>query len=114
MPETEFPVVTICGSMRFYDRMIKVAERLTAEGVVVLMPFVTIAAAGQGDEFKAALDRMHRQKIDMADHIVVVTDPDHPYIGESTNGEIQYAAATGKAITWALEPSLTGQAVSDV
>jgi hypothetical protein len=99
----EFKTAAVCGSMRFYDRMIKVAERLTSEGVVVLMPFVTVQAADQGDEFKHMLDRMHKQKIDMSDHIVVVTDADKPYVGDSTNSEIQYAAKHGKAITWALE-----------
>lgn len=99
----EFKTATICGSMRFYDRMLKVAERLTGEGVVVLMPFVTVQEADQGEEFKAMLDRMHKRKIDMSDHIVVVTDADKPYIGESTNNEIQYAAKAEKPIRWALE-----------
>lgn len=102
----EFQVATICGSMRFYDRMLKVAERLTGEGIVVLMPFVTVAAADQGDEFKQMLDRMHKQKIDMADLVVVVTDADNEYYGESTRGEIQYATDHGKPVNWALEPAV--------
>jgi hypothetical protein len=105
MTTNEFPVATICGSMRFYDRMIKVAERLTGQGTVVLMPFVTVDEASQGDDFKVMLDAMHRRKIDMSSHIVVVTDPESVYVGESTNNEIQYAATTGKRIEWALEPS---------
>lgn len=99
----EFQVATICGSMRFYDRMIKVAEVYTAAGVVVLMPFVTVAAADQGDDLKATLDRMHRQKIDMADIVIVVTDPDTQYVGESTRGEIEYAESKGKPVHWQLE-----------
>lgn len=103
VPPREFRVATICGSMRFYDRMLKVAERLTAEGVVVLMPFVTVAAVDQGDEFKAALDRMHRQKIDMSDRVVVVTDPETRYVGDSTRSEIDYADSLHKPVDWALE-----------
>jgi nucleoside 2-deoxyribosyltransferase len=100
----EFKVVTICGSMRYYDRMIKVAEYYTAAGSVVLMPFVTIAADKQTDsEAKAMLDRMHRQKIDMADAVAVVTDPETQYYGESTADEICYAENHGKAVLWALE-----------
>lgn len=103
-PAREFKVVTICGSMRFYDRMIKVAEHYTAAGSVVLMPFVTIAADEQADsDAKAMLDRMHRQKIDMADAIVVVTDPETRYVGESTRGEIDYAEAEQKPVLWQLE-----------
>jgi len=100
----EFKVATICGSMRFYDRMLKVAEHYTAAGAVVLMPFVTIAADEQADsEAKAMLDRMHRQKIDMADLVIIVTDPETQYVGESTRGEIEYAESNGKTVTWQLE-----------
>lgn len=100
----EFKVVTICGSMRFYDRMIKVAEYYTAAGSVVLMPFVTIAADEQADsEARAMLDRMHRQKIDMADAIVVVVDAEAQYYGESTHGEIEYAERTHKQVLWSVE-----------
>lgn len=98
-----FPVVTICGSMRFYNRMLKAAERLTAQGNIVLMPFVTTADTDRGHELKTMLDEMHRRKIDLAEMIVVVTDPDTMYIGESTNAEIQYANDNGKHIHWALE-----------
>lgn len=104
----EFKVTTICGSMRFYDRMLKVAERLTAEGHVVLMPFVTIAADQQHDsEAKVMLDRMHRQKIDMADVVVVVTDPETRYVGDSTRSEIQYAERNHKGVVWQLEQETT-------
>jgi hypothetical protein len=100
----EFKTATICGSMRFYDQMLKVAERLTAAGHVVLMPFVTIAADQQGDsEAKVMLDRMHRQKIDMADVVVVVTDPETQYVGDSTRSEIEYAEQNRKDVLWQLE-----------
>lgn len=104
----EFKVVTICGSMRFYDRMIKVAEHYTAAGSVVLMPFVTIAADEQADnDAKAMLDRMHRQKIDMADAVIVVTDPETQYVGDSTRAEIEYAEADRKAVVWQMEGPVT-------
>lgn len=104
VPPREFKVATICGSMRFYDRMLKVAEHYTAAGAVVLMPFVTIAADEQADsDAKAMLDKMHRQKIDMADLVVIVTDPETQYVGDSTRGEIEYAESTGKTVTWQLE-----------
>lgn len=103
-PVREFKVVTICGSMRYYDRMLKVAEHFTAAGSVVLMPFVTIAADQQADsDAKVMLDRMHRQKIDMADAIIVVTDPETRYVGDSTRGEIEYAETERKQVLWQFE-----------
>lgn len=99
----EFKVATICGSMRFYDRMVKVAEYYTAAGSVVLMPFVAVAPDDQDGEHKAMLDRMHRQKIDMADLIIVVTDPETQYVGDSTRAEIEYAEASRKPVHWQLE-----------
>lgn len=90
----EFPVVTICGSMRFYPLMLKEAERLTAQGCIVLLPFVT-----KGTDVDAAmLDKMHRAKMDMADRIVVVVGPAF-YIGYSTAGEVEYAKYKGMSVS---------------
>lgn len=84
----EFPVVTICGSMRFYPLMLKEAERLTAQGCIVLLPFVTKGAAVDA----AMLDKMHRVKMDMADRIVFVIGR-YFYMGESTTAEWDYASS---------------------
>lgn len=89
-------VVTVCGSMRFYSLMLRVAEHLTAEGVIVLMPFVSVHEKDQGGQCKRMLDKLHRDKIDMSDAIAVVTD-ESGYYGESTSGEIIYAHETGKS-----------------
>lgn len=92
--------VTVCGSMRFFPHMVQVATDETVAGRIVLLPFVVIRPDRQLDNrVKAELDVLHRHKIDAADHILVVTDHTG-YIGESTRGEIEYAAARGK---WAGE-----------
>lgn len=84
----KYPVITICGSMRYYDDMLKAAETLTAHGYVVLMPFVADYADGQPeDDRKVMLDEMHRQKIDMSDAIVIIGE----HRGESTVRESNYA-----------------------
>ena len=87
-------VVTVCGSMRFFDRMLALASAETAAGCVVLAPFVVLAAEDQREqsEHKAMLDELHRRKIDMSDRVVVVTD-EHRYLGPSTLAEIAYAHA---------------------
>lgn len=98
--EHPFPIRTICGSMRYYDQMIEIAQRETANGVIILMPFVAgYAGAVETDERKEMLDRMHFAKIDMSDAIIVVGI----HIGESTQSEIAYAERTGKTVLyWAL------------
>ena len=96
--------VTICGSMRFYEQMLHVAERLTLEGWIVLMPFVRKDAAmtnGTGHPGNVAekLDELHRRKIDLSRQIVVVSD-ETGYIGDSTRSEIVYAGKTGKGVVY--------------
>mgnify|MGYP000662071915 CR=1 FL=1 len=89
------PIVTICGSMKFFDQMLQVAADETAAGNIVLAPFSVVASDEQGSEFKAMLDRMHFEKIDMAERIIVVTNQ-HGYTGMSTKREMAYAIAQGK------------------
>ena len=88
-------VVCICGSMRFFDQMLEVAADETARGRIVLAPFSVVAPEHQGSEFKAMLDRLHREKIDMSEEVIVVTNQ-HGYIGTSTRAEMVYAAQRGK------------------
>lgn len=101
MVRRRYKTVVICGSMRFYDQMIDAAQELSLMGYVVLMPFVRFSGEEQQlSEAKKMLDDMHYQKIDMAHHVVVVTDKSQ-YIGESTGNEIQYAQSKGKeAYIW--------------
>ncbi|WP_228819255.1 hypothetical protein [Nocardia transvalensis] len=90
--------------MRFFEQMLEESARLTAAGIIVLAPFCVVAPEDQTGEKKVLLDELHRRKIDMSDRIVVVTD-DTLYCGESTSAEIDYAAAHGKAIEWAVHPA---------
>lgn len=91
-------VVTICGSTRFRAEMTAANRDLTLAGCIVLAPGVF---GHDGDEMteqqKVDLDRLHFQKIDMADAVFVVNPGG--YIGESTRREIVYARRQGKRIT---------------
>jgi hypothetical protein len=93
------PIVCICGSTRFRAEIACVNRQLTLEGKIVLAPGVF---AHDGDalteEEKERLDRLHLEKIDLADEVVVV-DPGG-YIGESTRKEIEYAARCKKPVTY--------------
>lgn len=92
----KYNVITICGSMRFYNIMLKAAEELTTVQYIVLMPHVTKGVSNSTIS-EEELDRLHRAKIDMSDGILVVTGPDD-YIGDSTSQEIAYAESTDKPI----------------
>ena len=94
---SEYPIVTICGSMRFYEFMLQRAEELTAEGKIVLMPFVT--KSGRPAVSPEMLDEMHRRKIDLSSEIEVITGFTG-YVGQSTAGEIEYARKNDKGVTY--------------
>lgn len=93
-------VVTLCGSMRFFDRMLTVAAELTANGAIVLAPFCVIPSEQQGDEIKAALDGLHRDKIKLATRRIVVVADESGYIGDSTRSEIDYAESIGRTVEY--------------
>lgn len=103
----DFPVVTLCGSMRFYKHILGKAEELTFQGWIVLSPFVTIAPEFQISGDKLMLDEIHFAKIDKAEAIYVV-NPDG-YIGESTRREIGYAREQGKRVMFMVCPKCRGR-----
>lgn len=102
-----FPVVTICGSMKFYDRMLEVAQSHTSTGFIVLMPHdASLTGIANKDATKQGrmLDEMHRAKIRMSGSIYVVNTDG--YIGESTAREIAYATELGLPIAYDFDDQL--------
>jgi hypothetical protein len=94
-------VVVLCGSMRFADEMAEVAITESVAGALVLKPDCNMklphrlwADPVEAEALKVRLDDQHRQKIRLADRVVVVGD----YAGDSTRGEIAYARQTGKPV----------------
>ena len=97
----KYEVITLCGSTRFKDAFMEAQKRLTLDGNIVIS--VGLFGHSGDDEVwtegtKEMLDDMHKRKIDMADEIFVINVGS--YIGSSTRSEIEYAMATGKAITY--------------
>lgn len=99
--ERDFKVITLCGSTRFKNQFLEQQKRLTLEGNVV----ISVGLFGHsGDEevwkpgTEEMLDKMHLQKIDMADEIFVINVGG--YIGESTRREIAYAESKGKIVKY--------------
>jgi hypothetical protein len=109
VPLLAFKIVTLCGSTWFKDEINAVNARLTMQGNLV----ISLGVFGHvdipdhdwttgGNAEKVMLDELHRRKIDLADEIYVVNVGG--YIGDSTRGEIQYARAHGKIVSYLVEP----------
>lgn len=94
-----FNVWTICGSMRFFDEMLAMAESQSRLGNIILMPFCVFNTSEQlGNPTKTMLDVMHFAKIDLSVGIIVVCPTG--YRGDSTRREIAYAYKTGKYVRY--------------
>ncbi|WP_327259997.1 hypothetical protein [Streptomyces sp. NBC_01240] len=94
-------VVVLCGSMRFAAEMTEVAIEQSVIGALVLKPDCNMkvehplwADPVEAEALKVCLDDQHRQKIRLADRVIVVGD----YIGDSTRAEIAYARELGKPV----------------
>lgn len=97
----DYPVITLCGSTRFREEFERLDAELTLAGHVVLTPTALEPSTELTEEERARLGRIHRQKIAMADEILVVNVGD--YVGESTRREIGHARSCGVVVNF-LEP----------
>ncbi len=94
-------IICLCGSTRFFDHFRQANLKLTCADWIVLSIGIDTKSDSQLQEAgikvdKEQLDRLHHEKIALAQAIMVI-DIDG-YIGESTRKEIEHAAQTGKAI----------------
>lgn len=96
-------MVVLCGSMRFWNEMQDAAVTESLAGNMVLAPFVNMkkpdprwAAEADAERIKTDLDRLHFEKINASDEVLVVCPGG--YIGESTRREIEHATAVGKPV----------------
>jgi cell division protein FtsB len=94
------PVVCLCGSTKFKAEFEEAERTETRAGRIVL----TVGFFGHADglvftpEQKAALDELHKRKIDLADEVLVLNVGG--YIGNSTRSEIDYAVQRGKVVRY--------------
>lgn len=96
-------VITMCGSLKYMNKIMEHSEKLQLEGNCVLSIIYPTHEDKDHytDEQVDLLDILHKQKIDMSDAIFVVNV--NGYIGNSTRSEIEYAVQTGKEVIY-LEP----------
>ena len=90
-------IVTICGSLRFFDRIQETAERLELEnGWIVFTPIPHTLDRELKSGEKQLLGDIHKAKIDLSHAIFVVNVGG--YIGDAVRKEIEYAKELGKEI----------------
>lgn len=94
-------IICLCGSTKFYQLFDEMNYWLTIRDYIVL----SIGCHSKSDysigieeimNHKTMLDRLHKEKIAMADAILVLDK--NAYVGESTRSEIEYAKKLGKPI----------------
>lgn len=99
-------IVCLCGSTRFWKTFQDEGLRLTLEGKIVLSIGIcspdseTLAHSTdiEGIKIKQNLDKLHLNKISLADEILVLNVG--RYIGESTRNEIAWAIVQNKIIKY--------------
>ena len=91
-------VITICGSLKYKDEMMRIAQKLSFDGNCVLTPVYPVGDKKPTEDELKILKEAHFKRIEMSDEIFVV-DVDG-YIGDSTRLEIEYAEKFGKDIKY--------------
>lgn len=102
-------IITLSGSLRFWNTILEVACNLSAEGILVLAPFKDPREDDLPKEAKIMHDELHYQRIDMSDELYVVNAKDYSgenYIGNSTKNEILYAMGSNKPISFLNKPGV--------
>lgn len=96
---TKPKIVCLCGPVKFeaYFKLANLREGL--RGNVVVMPLLGLKQAHA--EAREALRHLHRQKIEMADEILVLNVGG--YLGADTKEEVEYARSLGKKLRWYAE-----------
>lgn len=93
-------VITVCGSYKFKKEMIEITEKMALKGNCMLTP-IELSRPKKEDyteEEAKMIDKMHKEKIKLADAILVVNVDG--YIGSSTKSEIEYAKSFNKEVLY--------------
>jgi len=90
-------IITICGSLKFQQEMMTMAEKMTFLGHCVITPIFPISQnISHTPEQLQKLKNAHLQRIDISDAILVINV--NNYIGDSTRLEIDYAKQHNKQV----------------
>ena len=92
-------VITICGSLKFQDEIMKVAKKMALDGNCILTPtYLELENIQITEEQLTKLKEAHFKRIELSDAILVVNI--NNYIGNSTSLEIEYAKKLKKEIIY--------------
>ena len=83
-------IITVCGSLRFMKEIMEITEKMDLQGNCMLSIIYPTKPT--------KVDKMHRERIKLADAILVVNVDN--YIGTSTKNEIEFAKSLGKEIIY--------------
>lgn len=93
-------IITLCGSLKFKDKMMEVAEKMELLGNCVITPIFSMKT-NKDDFTKEELEilgAMHKEKIRISDAILIINVDG--YIGASTKSEIEFAESLHKEILY--------------
>lgn len=90
-------IVTLCGSMKFKDKMMEIAKELEINNRYVVIQCVYSKDTFSENE-QQILAELHYNKIEISDAIYVINV--NGYIGNSTIKEIEYAKKLGKEVMY--------------
>ena len=93
-----YKIVTICGSMKFKNDMLILAEELAIKGYCVLTPVFEIKERSITKDQLQKMREAHFKRIELSDSILVMNVDG--YIGESIKLEIQYAKSLNKKVLY--------------
>lgn len=94
-------IITVCGSLKFYKEMVDITEKMELQGNCMLVPIYNPSKPSKDDfteEEALMLDKMHKERIKLANAILVVNV--NNYIGNSTKKEIELAKSLNKEIIY--------------
>lgn len=92
-------IVTLCGSLKFQNEMMAIAEKMALDGDCILTPVYPVSKELKRTEMQIEnLKEAHFKRIELSDAIFVVNV--NNYIGESTRLEIEYAKKLNKEILY--------------
>ncbi len=94
-------IITVCGSLRFVKEMMEITEKMELQGNCMLVPIYNPSRPDKDsftEEEGLMLDKMHKERIKLADAILVVNIDG--YIGNSTKNEIEFAKSLNKEVIY--------------
>ncbi len=97
-------IITVCGSLKFVNEMMEITEKMELQGNCMLVPIYNSNKPSKDaftEEEGRILDDMHKERIKLADAILVVNVGG--YIGNSTKSEIEFAKSLNKEIIYYTE-----------